>query len=191
MRKLTYLVAATIDGFIAADSDEDPTGDVFRVDGDEAAYLISEFPEMIPTHLREPLGVTAEPRVFDTVLEGANSYRMALKDGVANGYRHLEHYVFSRTMAGVPDPAIHVSDDPLGTVRELKRKEGKGIWLVGGGGLARSLLPEIDEIIVKQHPIVLGSGVPMFGEPRELVRFSLTASTLFDSGVAVLSYARS
>ena len=34
MRKLVYFIAASLDGFIAIDSDTDPTGTVFDVEGD-------------------------------------------------------------------------------------------------------------------------------------------------------------
>jgi dihydrofolate reductase len=39
--------------------------------------------------------------------------------------------------------------NPLELSRALKREKGKDIWLCGGARLAGSLLPEIDELILK------------------------------------------
>src|SRR3982074_2840892 len=54
MRRLTYFIASTIDGFIAAGSGEDPTGTGLFIDqGDHLDAVISEYPDIIPTHARE------------------------------------------------------------------------------------------------------------------------------------------
>src|SRR5215471_1220854 len=52
VRNLIYLVACTVDGFIAR---QDGSFDCFPVEGDHIAGLIESFPEMIPGHLRGPL----------------------------------------------------------------------------------------------------------------------------------------
>ena len=54
MRKLIYYMAVSIDGFIA-----DPDGgfDDFLVEGDHMPWIIEHYPETIPGHLREPLGL--------------------------------------------------------------------------------------------------------------------------------------
>ena len=109
MRKLVYLVASTLDGFIAETSREDPSGTVFELEGDHALALAEEYPEMLPAHVRAHLGTTDVPhRHFDTVLEGRVSYEMGLALGVENAYPHLRHLVFSTTMGEPADPAIEV-----------------------------------------------------------------------------------
>src|SRR5699024_673840 len=50
MKKLVYLVATTIDGYIASESSDNP--DFFFTEGPQASDLLVEFPEMIPTHIR-------------------------------------------------------------------------------------------------------------------------------------------
>ena len=48
----------------------------------------------------------------------------------------------------------------------LKQEDGGGIYLAGGGNLAGQLIDEIDELVVKVYPLVLGEGIPMFaGRP--------------------------
>ena len=192
MRKLVYLVASTLDGFVAAPSREDPTGSVFPFEGDHAEPLIREYPEMAPTRVRGMLGIEdAEHRHFDTVLEGRVSYQMGVDLGVDDAYRHLRHYVFSRTMTSAPgDQVVVVNSDPVAKVRELKQEDGKDIWLCGGGALAGALRSEVDEIHLKLNPVVVGTGAPLFDAEFGIDRFSLKDSRVFGSGVALLRYAR-
>lgn len=88
MRSLVYLVATTIDGFITGPDRGDP--DFFPFEGPHVADLLAEFPEMIPGHLREHVGlVGAENRRFDTVLMGRTTYGVGLQTGVTSPYPHL------------------------------------------------------------------------------------------------------
>lgn len=36
------------------------------------------------------------------------------------------------------------------------------IWLCGGGTLAGALINEIDEIVLKRYPVIVGTGISMF-----------------------------
>lgn len=106
MRKLVYLIAATIDGFIAEPSRADPSGTVFELTGDHAEPLLREYPEMVPHHLRAALGLAGAPnKHFDTVVEGRVSYLGGVAQGVPDAYPHLRHYVFSTTLTEPADPA--------------------------------------------------------------------------------------
>lgn len=62
MRKLVYLVASTIDGFIADVSRADPSGTIFQLESDHAEPLIREYPELVPVHVRGAV-VWRTPRV--------------------------------------------------------------------------------------------------------------------------------
>ncbi|MFI5669902.1 dihydrofolate reductase family protein [Streptomyces sp. NPDC051704] len=188
MRKLTYYVGTTLDGFIAG---PDGQFDFFPFEGDLAAALLAEYPETIPAPARGPLGLdgVANKR-FDTVLMGRATYEPGLAAGVTSPYPHLEQYVFSRTLAPF-DPAVEVvSADPVAFVRDLKQQDGEGIWLCGGANLAGQLLDEIDELVVKRHPIVIGSGIPLFDAPFRPDRFRLTDSRVFNTGAAITTYAK-
>ncbi|MER7014079.1 dihydrofolate reductase family protein [Saccharopolyspora sp. NPDC000359] len=191
MRKLTYCVATTIDGYIAAPDRSDPSSTGLMAPSPEyLPRLLAELPEIIPTHLREPLGIAdVEPKHFDTVIEGRGSYEIGLQAGITNAYAHLEHYVFSRTMTGGPDPGVHlVATDPVEKVRELKAQPGKKIWLVGGAKLAAALRPEIDELLIKLNPVVAGAGIPLFDGGFHPEQFDLTSAQPFPGGVVHLTY---
>ncbi|MEU5088219.1 dihydrofolate reductase family protein [Streptomyces sp. NPDC021356] len=192
MRKLTYFIACSIDGFIG-----DPSGDaaMFHRFADEEflAYLTAEYPETLATHGRRALGVDhLENRRFDTVVQGRASYDLAFKEGIASPYAHLRQYVASRTLVQSPDPHVEViSTDLLARVRALKSEGGEaGIYLCGGSRLAGELADEIDEIVVKTYPVVLHTGMPMFGSDFRITEFALDELRAFSNGVLVRTYRR-
>lgn len=188
MRELTYCVATTIDGFIAG-----PHGqiDCFLAEGDHFPALVEEFPETFPAPFRETLGIDATNRRFDAVVMGRATYEPARAAGLMSPYPQLEQYVYS---SGLADPGVDgllvVADDPLEHVRGLKREDGRGIWLCGGGILAAALEPEIDELILKVNPVLLGSGRPVLDGPASPSSWALTDIRHFESGVAITRYRR-
>lgn len=192
MRKLTYVVACSIDGFIG-----DPDGDassMYRfVVGDFAEYLTTEHPDINPSHVRRLVGTDGLPnKRYDTIVQGRASYEVALKEGITSPFSHLREYVASRTLKESPDPHVEIiSDDLVGKVRELKAEDGElGIYLCGGAAVAGALIDEIDELIIKTYPLVLGSGMPMFDAGFAVSDFTLDGVRGFDNGVVVRTYSR-
>ncbi|MFJ3302992.1 dihydrofolate reductase family protein [Streptomyces sp. NPDC086549] len=192
MRKLTYFVACSIDGFIG-----DPGGDASSMftflDEEFLGYLTSAYPETIAAQARQPLGVeNAENRHFDTMIQGRGSYQLALDIGVTSPYGHLRQYVASRSLGTSPDPAVTLIDgDLVAAVRELKAEDSElGIWLCGGSRLAGELVDEIDELVIKTYPQVYGSGMPMFGSGFAVTDFVLESVRTFGNGVLVRTYGR-
>ncbi|MEV0106170.1 dihydrofolate reductase family protein [Nocardia sp. NPDC050799] len=191
MRKLTYYVAATIDGFIAT---EDGSVDFFPVGGDHGPAITAQYPETLPSRVRESLGITKRNENFDTVIMGRRTHDFGVRTGTANPYAHLRQFVVSTTLTTPPDPAVAlIGADPVAAVAGLKRERGLGIWLCGGGELARALLPEIDQVFLKLYPIVLGRGRPLFGTGPQLpdpACFRVITSQVFEDGVAFVKYGR-
>ncbi|MEU8388554.1 dihydrofolate reductase family protein [Micromonospora sp. NPDC048842] len=195
MRKLVYYIAATLDGFIAGPDGADPTGPdgFWPVPDDYLRHLVAEYPETLPGPARQAFGITDQGSRFDTVLEGRHSYEVGLKAGVTDAYPHLRHLVFSRTLGSSPDPAVEViGQDLIATVRELKRHDGKDVWVIGGGALAGALYPEIDQLIIKLAPLTIGAGIPLFGRDAVFAprTWRLTDHTVLDSGALFLTYTR-
>lgn len=185
MRDLVYYIAVSIDGYIA-----DPSGgyDPFLIDGDHSSVVFGDYADALPAHVHAARG-TEPPRTrFDTVIMGWNTLGPARDAGIASPYPHLRQIVASRQAREV-DPSITLTDDPLGTVRSLKNDMGADIWLCGGGALAAALLPEIDRLVLKRHPVVFGSGVHLFGSAPYASRgFTPVAARSFTSGVVVEEY---
>ncbi|MBL7256882.1 dihydrofolate reductase family protein [Paractinoplanes lichenicola] len=186
MRKLVYYIASTIDGFIAG---PDGTFEFFPFEPDLLEYIRTRYPETLPTHLREPLGIPADTpnRAFDTLVMGRGTLEPGLKAGITSPYAHLKQYVFSRTLPQGGDPEI-VDGDPVEFVRKLKQQEGLDIWLCGGADLAGQLLPEVDELVIKLSPVIAGQGVPLVRRDFDPTRFTLVSAVPLASGVVVLTY---
>lgn len=115
-----------------------------------------------------------------------------LAHGIPDPYEHLETYVVSRSLAASDYPEVHVTQkDPVALVRDLKKTDGKDIWLAGGGNLAGQLLHEIDELVIKLNPIASGSGIGLFWSDFDPTAFSLVDANPLSSGTVVLRYQRS
>ncbi|MEU3662356.1 dihydrofolate reductase family protein [Streptomyces sp. NPDC032940] len=194
MRKLTYFIACSIDGFIGA-----PDGDASFmypfVDEESIEFLSAEYPETMATQGRRALGLDDLPnKRFDTIVQGRASYDLALKEGITSPYAHLREYVASRTLDPSPDPNVEIiSSDLVGRVRALKAEDGPlGIYLCGGATVAGELIDEVDELVVKTYPVVLGSGMPMFASGFEVSEFvpDADAVRVFGNGVVVRTYRR-
>ena len=192
MRRLVYLVAVTLDGFIAGPDGGDPSGsDFLPVTPDLVEHLVGEWPETLPGPARDALGITGGGTHFDTVVEGRGSYEIGLAAGLTDAYPHLRHLVVSRSLAGRTDlPVEVVSDDPVERVRELKAEEGRDLWLVGGGTLAHALLPEIDRLVLKVNPSVIGDGKRLFEGPFAHARFEPVSQVDLPAGVRVVTLDR-
>jgi dihydrofolate reductase len=187
MRSLVYFVATTLDGYIAGVDRGDP--DFFPFEGPHVADLLAEFPEMIPGHLRAPLGLDGDNLRFDTILMGRTTYDIGRKVGLTSPYPHLRQFVVSSSMTERPDPAVEViGQDVVGRVRALKAEQGKDVWLAGGGQLAALVVDEIDELILKVNPVVLGAGVPLFDGPVGPRPATPTGHKVYPNGFALLRY---
>ncbi|KJK47375.1 deaminase/reductase [Lentzea aerocolonigenes] len=187
MRKLVYYVAVTLDGFIAA---EDGTFDGFIFEGDHMAGINAEYPDTLPTQFRSALGLSDAPnRHFDTVLMGRHTYQVP--GGLPSPYAHLRQFVVSSSLIDTPPDVAVIRQDVVGRVRELKEEDGLDIWLCGGGKLAAELLPLIDTLLLKIHPVVFGRGIPLFDGKADITTFARTNAQLFESGVSFMTYERS
>ena len=129
---------------------------------------------------------------YDTIIQGRASYDIALEMGATSPCAHMREYVASRSLKESPDPHVEiVADGLVGKVRELKAEDGDlGIYLCGGSQLAGALIDEVDELVIKTYPVVLGTGMPMFGSGIAVSEFTLGELRTFKNGVMVRTYSR-
>ena len=169
MRKVTFGGASSLDNFIA------------RKD-DSVDWLLwtKEVGEIMQTYWK----------TIDTVLMGRRTYEVASK-GSKGGYPGIKTYVFSRTLKKKNTKAItFVSEDAASFVRRLKEEEGKDICVMGGGVLAKSLFEAglIDEVGLNIHPVLLGSGIPLFYEMPRQIDLDLVKCQELTNGCLVVTY---
>ena len=83
-----------------------------------------------------------------------------------------------------------MSEDAAEFVRRLKNQEGKEICVMGGGLLAKSLFEAdlIDEIGFNIHPVLLGSGIPLFHEMSRQIDLELIKYQQLSTGCIAVTY---
>ena len=75
-------------------------------------------------------------------------------------------------------------------IAKLKQQPGKNIGITGSATLVRSLLQVdlLDELSLMVHPIILGSGRPLFEDGGDRKALKLVDSRVFSTGVVYLTY---
>ena len=169
VRRLCYQVAMSLDGFIA---DPDHGADWIPMDPDiDFATIFDRFDTLVMGR-----------RTFDGMV-AAGREETPGKDTV----------VFSRTLDPASHPSVRVTaEEPGDVIRELKAREGKDLWLFGGGHLFRSLLQAdvVDTVEVAVLPVLLGGGVSLLRSPGPRRKLRLTGHRLYEeSGIMLLEYA--
>ena len=69
-------------------------------------------------------------------------------------------------------------------------RPGRGICVMGGGELARSLLAAdvVDEVGLNIHPVLLGRGVPLFRAPGHRIALELLECRTIEGGCVLATY---
>jgi dihydrofolate reductase len=172
MRKVTFGGANSLDNYFAR---KDDAVDWLRW-GPEAAAVMKDFWKKI-----------------DTVVMGRKTYEVALRMGGGSGaYPGVTNYVFSRTLkpAKKVKGLEFIAEDAAEFVRRLKAQEGKDICVMGGGDFAKTLFEAnlIDEIGFNIHPVLLGSGIPVFYEMKRQIDLELLTCKAFKNGCVAVTY---
>jgi dihydrofolate reductase len=181
MRKVTLGLANSLDNYIA------------RTDGGyDWIHWSKEVAEISAKFMK----------TVDALLIGRKTYEVMISSGQTS-YPGAKNYVFSRskkkraaitkTLAArkKTDKNVEViSEDAADFIRKLKQKKGKGIAVFGGGELSRSLFEAdlIDEIVLNVHPVILGSGVPLFHEMKRQIDLELLDCKVLKGGYLAISY---
>ena len=99
-------------------------------------------------------------------------------------------YVFSKTLQTTDKNVIIIKNNIPEEVNKLKNQAGKDIWLYGGASLVKNFmdLGLVDEFRLSVHPIILGTGKPLFTDIKKRHNLKLTGVREFSSGVVQLCY---
>jgi len=130
---------------------------------------------------------------IDAALMGRKTYEVGLKMGGGGEFEKTDTYVFTRTLpSGRRDSVTFTSDSPADIVRDLRKRKGKNIWLMGGGELALDFLKDdlVDEIYLGIVPTLLGEGIQLFLKGFPQRDFTLVENKAFSKGLIALKYKR-
>ena len=178
MRKVIAAINMTLDGFC-----------------DHTAIIPDEEIHQHYTDLLNNAGVILYGRItyqlmqfWQTLLKNPSGEKSM--DDFAIAIDKVPKIVFSRTLKNTEWDSAKLSDkSPEEEVLKLRQQSGKNIF-VGSRSLILQLmkLNLIDEFQLCIHPVVAGSGLPLFENLKQRTIFKLIKTKTFSGGAVILYY---
>jgi dihydrofolate reductase len=169
--KASVFIATSLDGFIAR-----PDGALDWLPGDDC----------------EPHGYTEFMETVDALLLGRNTFEIVMKfPGWPYGTKPV--VVLSTTLTELTTPEGAVCEVMSGTPNEivarLEERGMKHLYVDGGVTIQRFLEAGlIQRLIITRIPVLLGSGIPLFGPLSRDVRLEHVATRTYRGGLVQSEY---
>lgn len=171
-RKIILNLAISLDGYIAS---EEGGFDWIVGDGDDT----------LNTKNRFDFGKFLEG--IDIVVMGKNCY----DQNMHNDFKNKKVYVATSQKIQNQDNIHFISGDVCKVIQEEKEKDGKDIFLFGGGRLVDNFIKAdiVDEYIIGIIPTILGKGRPLFLGNNPTIKLHLKEYVV-DCGITILKYSK-
>ena len=182
MARTRYYAAATLDGYIADESDGidwlQTYDEGFAGSEDSVGDAMSSFMDEI-----------------GSLLMGSATYEFILEHGSNWPYGDRPTWVLtSRELREMEGADLRFYDGDVDEVHgdALAAAGGRDLWVVGGGSVASQIEQAglLDELQVTVVPVILGSGKPLFAHPPAKP-MKLLGTRAFSNGMTELTYALS
>lgn len=175
MRKVTLFIAMSLDGYIA-----DTRGNVDWLSGHgNDSENIDSYSEFI--------------KDIDTVIMGWNTYDQIVTELSPEQwvYKDLTSFVFTHRECGSIGNIHFIDAEPVDFVKNLKKKDGKGIWICGGANVIQQLMKKdvIDCYYITIIPTFLGAGIRLFENGEKEIKLKLIKTQNYN-GMTELIYER-
>ncbi len=172
--KISVFIATSLDGFIARENGA-------------LDWLPSDTPD-------EDYGYNDFFSSVDTMLMGRKSFEV-VQGFSPFPYEGKRVVVCSRTLKEVPAELVgklEIRSEPLPTL--IKQLESDGVQHIyaDGGQIITALLELglVDQLILTRVPVLLGSGIPLFGRLGADVKLKHIQTKVFNSGLVQSHYLR-
>lgn len=174
MANIVY-IATSIDGYIA------------REDG-SIDWLME-----VPDNENEDYGFSEFMERIDGIVMGRKTFETAI--GFGQWLYTKPVFVLSRTMDRVPDvvtgKAAIIQGNPGEIIAALREKGFRNLYIDGGQTIQEFLRQDmIDEIIITRIPVLLGSGIPLFGSIEKDLKFKHVETTTYQNSLVKTRYIR-
>jgi dihydrofolate reductase len=179
MRKVIVSVNLTLDGYMAGANGE--------LDW-HFPFWTEEMEEYVFRQLQS----------VDTLLMGRRTYqRMAAHclaargDCFADMMNNYNKIVFSTSIKKAAWPHTRfVANNIAEEITRLKQQPGGDMVVYGSSSIIQAFrrMDLVDEYHVWLHPVLIGSGLPLFGHDSDMLSLRLLKTKLFYSGVMLLYY---
>ena len=173
--KVSLYIATSLDGFIAREN-----GDLDWLPGSNGEKG------------NEDLGYQDFMDSIDVLVMGRKTYEKVLSFGKwPYGEKHV--VVLSSTLTQVPTELAETieirSGTPAKIIKELERSGAKHIYVDGGTTIQKFLRAGlIQEIIITRVPVLIGSGISLFGNRDKDPRLCHINTTSYESGLVQSIY---
>lgn len=172
--KTTVYIGTSLDGFIA------------RTDGD-INWLVKFESEDVHQHFQEFINR------IDAIVMGRGTYEKVLT--FPSWLHEKKVFVLSATIKQVPDTLqgkVTVLSMKPGELLDYLSKGGFSNIYVDGGNVIQSFLKEdlIDELIITKVPVLIGSGIPLFGFLESDLEFNHLRIDVLSGGLVMSRYER-
>jgi dihydrofolate reductase len=166
--KISIYIAVSVDGYIARKDNSLDWLD--RVGGFDEDYGFQKLLSSI-----------------DALIIGRKTYDVATT--VPDPYPGKRVVVLSRSLNSVKAGMELYRGDLVELVSKLHIEGIKHIWVDGGTTISQFLsLQLVDEMTLSVIPVILGSGIPLFGVIHKEISCRLISSQGYDSGLVQLRY---
>ncbi|WP_281226317.1 dihydrofolate reductase family protein [Flavobacterium aquiphilum] len=171
MRTIAY-IGTSLDGFIARKNGEIDW--LIQFDSEEINQSYAKFSSGI-----------------DAILMGSGTFKKVLT--FPDWFYHQKVFVLSSQIKTVPDnlkdKVTILSMPPKQALIYLSEKGYSNIY-VDGGKVIQSFLKEnlLDELIVTKVPMLIGNGIPLFGELDHDIPLEHLKTNLFANGLVMSHY---
>lgn len=168
-------IATSLDGFIATE--------------DGGLDWLME----VPNPDKSDYGFADFIKGIDALVMGRNTFEKVLTFGEWSYNKPV--FVLSNSLTEVPknltDKAEIVKGDIASVIHKLNQQGYKNLY-IDGGKVIQSALKEdlIDELIINRIPILLGKGLPLFGENDLILKFKHTKTEIFSNTLVMSHYSR-
>lgn len=169
--KVSLYIACSLDGYIAGpDENLDFLGMVEK-EGEDYGY--HSFLQTV-----------------DAVIVGRKTYDWVVRHF---DYPHADKvcYVVSHR-PGPQRPGLQFYDGDLGTLIDDLVGRGLHVYCEGGAQILKEilLLDKVDAMVISYIPVILGGGTPLFQEGVPEMKFRLTSTQSYPTGLVQLAYER-
>ncbi|MFT3677996.1 MAG: dihydrofolate reductase family protein [Chitinophagaceae bacterium] len=133
----------------------------------------------------------------EALLLGKNTYQQFVKywpgqsgNLFADRMNQLPKYIVSRSLQEAGWGNSHILRDVINDVSALKKTGGGDILVYGSATLSKSLFHHdlVDELRLMICPVVVGGGLKLFDDDRELKNFDLKQAHNLGNGAIILEY---
>ena len=185
MRKLIFFMHTSLDGFVAGTK-----GEMNWITINEEIFdFVGTMTDKADAALYGRVTYDMMQSYWPTAGDAPNASKHDKEHSA--WYKKVSKIVLSKTLSenGLENTIV-ISDNLEANINAIKKQEGKNILIFGSPAASHALLGLglIDEFWLFVNPILLGQGMPLFKNVKEITKLKLVESKTFVGGVIALHY---